>query len=625
MERRDFLKLSSLAAAPLMLRGLPVMADNYMNDPVLDAMARSGYDCNRVLVIIQMMGGNDGLNTVFPFDQWSNLWSARSNILMNESSVLQLNNNDTTGLHPAMTGIRNLYNEGKVMIVQGVTYPNPSLSHFRSTDIWLSGSSSNVSLTTGWMGRALDTIFPNYPGSYPNDSMPDPLAIQIGSSLPFVLQGPFLNMGYNTSSPNQLLNHILRITDPAPNNDYGNELTFLRLMLSQSNSYTSRIQSAYNNSSNTVNYPANNQLAEQLRIVARLISGGLRTPIYVVKHPNTFDTHEYQVDESDRTQGPHADNLRVLSEVVTAFITDLETISPEVADRVTGMTFSEFGRRILSNASYGTDHGTGAPIFFFGTNLFTSPSQVAPTEHPVPGMIGVSPVIPQTTTVLDQISMQFDFRQVYATVMEDWLCMTPVESEQVLGASYQKIPIFQSTSILPVELLYFTAKAQGSQSLLEWKTASEINNSHFEIERSNDAIQFEKIGEVAGSGNSNIEIHYQFTDELPISGINYYRLKQVDYDGAFEYSNIVSVYFEDLLSISVFPNPSSQQIFVQMKENRQDLRLQIFNITGQLLLESTLPKGDSRAAMDVSALPRGTYFVRVNGDQTILTQQFVKH
>jgi uncharacterized protein (DUF1501 family) len=163
MERRDFLKLSSLAAAPLMLRGLPVMADNYLGDPVLDAMARSGYDCNRVLVIIQMMGGNDGLNTVFPLDQWSNLWNARSNILMNQNSVLSLNNNNTTGLHPSMTDIRNLYNEGKVMIVQGVTYPNPSLSHFRSTDIWLSASSSGQALSTGWLGRALNTIFPDYP------------------------------------------------------------------------------------------------------------------------------------------------------------------------------------------------------------------------------------------------------------------------------------------------------------------------------------------------------------------------------------------------------------------------------------------------------------------------------
>lgn len=623
MERRDFLKLGSLAAAPLMLRGLPVMADNYINDPVLDAMARSGYDCNRVLVIIQMSGGNDGLNTVFPLDQWSNLWSARSNILMNEGSVLRLNNNDTTGLHPAMTGIRNLYNEGRVMIVQGVTYPNPSLSHFRSTDIWLSGSSSNVSLNTGWLGRALDNIFPNYPSAYPNAGMPDPLAIQIGSNLPFVLQGPLLNMGYNTSSPDQLLNYILRFTDAAPNNDYGHELTFLRLMLSQSNAYTSRIQAAYNGSSNMVTYPANNQLAEQLRLVARLISGGLRTPIYVVKHPSSFDTHEYQVDESDRTKGPHADNLRILSEAVTAFMNDLESISFEVAERVTGMTFSEFGRRILSNASFGTDHGTGAPVFFFGNQLNTSPSPGS--SHPVPGMIGVSPVIPASVTVTNQVSMQFDFRQLYATVLEDWLCMSPVETEDVLGGAYQKLPIFAPIFPLPVELLHFKATAVGSKTLLEWKTASELNNSHFEIERSPDAINFEKIGEMDGAGNSNIEIHYEHTDEFPMGGINYYRLKQVDLNEAFEFSNIVSVYFEESLSISVFPNPASQQIFVQLKDNQNDLRLQIFNLTGQLLMESMLPKGDNRAEMDVSKLPKGVYHVRIMGNQTMLTQQFVKH
>jgi uncharacterized protein (DUF1501 family) len=337
-------------------------------------------------------------------------------------------------------------------------------------------------------------------------AMPDPLAIQIGSTQPFILQGPLLNMGYNTSSPDQLLNYILRVTDPAPNNDYGNELTFLRLMLSQSNAYTGRIQSAYNSSSNNVSYPAGNSLAEQLRIVSRLISGGLKTPVYVVKHPNSFDTHEYQVDENDRTKGPHATNLRILSEAVTVFMNDLQAISPEVADRVTGMTFSEFGRRILSNASYGTDHGTGAPIFFFGNKLNTSPSPGS--SYPVPGMIGTSPVIPASVTVMDQVSMQFDFRQIYATVMEDWLCMTPGETETVLGGSFQKVPIFEPINPLPVELLYFTAKTIGSQSVLEWKTASEFNNSHFDIERSTDAIQFKKIGEVPGNGDSSIEIYY---------------------------------------------------------------------------------------------------------------------
>lgn len=625
MERRDFIKLSSLAATPLMLRGLPVMANNVLNDNILDTMARSAYNCGKVLVIIQLSGGNDGLNMIFPFDQWDNLYAARTNILMNENQVLKLDNNITTGIHPAMTGMRDLYNEGKMMIVQGVSYPNPSLSHFRSTDILLSGSSSGESLSTGWLGRALDTIFPGYPSLYPNQEMLDPLAIQIGSALPFALQGPELNMGYNTSNPDDLLNIILRVTDPAPNNDYGNELTFLRLMKNQSNAYAGAIRNAYDNSQNLVTYPSPNALAEQLRIVARLISGGLKTPVYIVKHPNTFDTHEYQIDQTDRTQGAHADILRILSQATTAFQSDLEAISTEVADRVLGMTFSEFGRRITSNASLGTDHGTGAPILLFGTALNTDPSMVAGTEQPVPGMIGTSPIIPPNATVQTQIPMQFDYRQVYTTIMQDWLCMTPAETDTVLGGTFQKIPILQSMSILPIELMSFSGEAAGSAALLKWVTASEINNHIFEIERSRDAATFEKIGEIPGAGNSNQPLSYRFTDESPWEGINYYRLKQIDYDSTSEYSQIISVYFESSASIAVYPNPATHQVVVQLVDNRQDVFVQLYNAFGQLLIEQPLAKGTDRALLEVSALPKGAYFVRVTGNQVLLTQQFVKH
>lgn len=446
MKRRAFIKTAALASTPLLLRGFPVVASSELDSYALDRMAAAAVNCGRILVIIQQNGGNDGLNTVFPLDQWSNLFNARSNILMNQSSVLSLNANDTTGLHPAMGEMRNLYNDGKMMIVQGVSYPNPNYSHFRATDIWFTASGSNQNLDSGWLGRALDIKYPNYPMAYPSAEMPDPLAIQIGSVLPFSLQGPNMNMGYSAPDPSTLLNVINGITDPAPNSDYGHELSFLRLMKDQSNVYRSAIQTAYSVPLNSgVTYPSANKLADQLKIVARLINGGLQTPVYIVNHPRTHDTHENQVDSLDKTQGAQAINLTLLSQAIGAFQQEISFIGKE--EKVTGMTFSEFGRRIKSNASMGTDHGSGAPVIFFGGALNTSPSIVANTTYPVPGMIGTSPVLPTNATVSNQVPMQFDYRQLYTTVMQDWLCMSEDEANQVLGGNYVKLPIFNPTLI----------------------------------------------------------------------------------------------------------------------------------------------------------------------------------
>jgi uncharacterized protein (DUF1501 family) len=331
MKRRNFIKTSALVATtPLLFKGIPVIASSELDSLTLEKMALSAINCGKILVIIQQNGGNDGLNTVFPLDQWSNLFNARSNILMNQSSVLSLNNNSFTGLHPAMTEMKDLYNNGKMMIVQGVSYPNPNYSHFRATDIWFTASGSNQNIDSGWLGRALDLKYPNYPTAYPSTDMPDPLAIQIGSTLPFSLQGPNMNMGYSAPDPNALLNVINGITDPAPNSDYGHELTFLRLMKDQSNVYRNVIQTAYNLPLNSgVTYPSSNKLADQLKIVAKLINGGLQTPVYIVNHPNTHDTHENQVDSTDKTQGSQAINLTLLSQAIGAFQQELAYMGKE--------------------------------------------------------------------------------------------------------------------------------------------------------------------------------------------------------------------------------------------------------------------------------------------------------
>jgi uncharacterized protein (DUF1501 family) len=448
MERRKFLKSTALASTmPLLFNHIPVMASSDLESSNLQQMALAAANCGKILVIIQMNGGNDGLNTVFPLDKWDDLQKSRANILMDQKQVLPLKRNDTTGLHPAMPEMKKLYDEGKMMIVQGVSYPNPSYSHFRSTDIWFTASDSDKSLTSGWLGRSLNELYPGFPIGYPNNSMPDPLAIQIGSTLPFSLQGPSINMAYSVPKPEDLINVINETIDLTPDTDYKAELRFLKLMKDQSNNYREAIQKAYQKTKpNTVTYPVKNALADQLQIVAKLINGGLQTPIYVVNHPDGFDTHENQVLETDKTLGRQAKNLKILSQAIGAFQEDLKVIGKSKI--VSGMTFSEFGRRIKSNDSMGTDHGSAAPVLFFGDMLNTGTKKVKDTLHPVSGMIGKSPVLPINPDVNENLPMQFDFRQIYATIMQDWLCLSESQTTKILGKSFEKLPIFGDGNFL---------------------------------------------------------------------------------------------------------------------------------------------------------------------------------
>jgi hypothetical protein len=393
-------------------------------------------------------------------------------------------------------------------------------------------------------------------------------------------------------------------------------------MKDQSNVYSTSIKTAYQYSyQDTVGYPTN-QLAQQLKIVARLINGGLKTPVYIVKHPQSFDSHEFQVEVGSKQTGKHADNLKVLSDSILAFQQDLLRLNK--SDNVVGMTFSEFGRRIKSNDSLGTDHGVGAPVFFFGTSLNQESNPSGTSAMRIKGMIGEAPELPVNATVNDQIAMQFDYRQIYTTVMQDWLGMTKQEADNVLGGSFARLPIFQSVEILPVELVSFTGRLEGNYTILNWETASEFNNDLFEIERSVDVNDFEKIGTIKGHGNSNIPLAYQFTDQLTTSGTYYYRLKQIDFDGTTSYSNIIAVYFEFDVQIMVYPNPAQDWIIIQAKNAKTSYRIQIFSISGNLILEELLENRDGQHQVDIRNLPKGVYFVSIYGSERLMTHQFVK-
>lgn len=428
MRRRDFLRNTVPAGVmlPSLINGMTVKAFG-AESLLMQGLFPATTDTDHVLVIVQLNGGNDGLNTVIPIEYFPNYIRARSNMYIPQQKVLGLSGNDRVGFHPAMTGMQALYNDGKMSVIHSVGYPQPNFSHFRATDIWMSASDSKEVVNSGWTGRYLNYEYPNFPNGYPNSSMPDPLAIQIGSTTSLALQGPAVSMGMSISNPSNFYNLIAGVQDPAPNTPAGKELTYIRKVAQQTTAYAEVIKTASAKVTQQAEYP-NNSLAAQLKIVARLIAGGLKTRIYMVSYGG-FDTHSAQVNSLDHTTGTHANLLKNVSDSIKAFQDDLKL--QKVDDRVLGMTFSEFGRRIKSNGSTGTDHGSAAPMFVFGKNVDS-------------GVIGDTPNIPVTASFNDNLPFQYDFRSVYATILNKWLCVDADDLEQIMLKNFQVLPIVNS-------------------------------------------------------------------------------------------------------------------------------------------------------------------------------------
>jgi uncharacterized protein (DUF1501 family) len=420
MKRRDFLQKSIPVATvlPALISGYSVKAFN-SDSPLVQALATNNTTNDHVLVIIQLSGGNDGLNMVIPISTYSAYNNARTNIAIPEPKILRLNGYAETGIHPAMTGFQTLYNEDKGKVIQAVGYPQPNFSHFRATDIWMSSSNSNQEVYTGWAGRYLNYENPNFPNGYPNVNVPDPLAIQIGSTSSLTFQGPSVNMGMSITNPSTFYNLINGTSDPVPNTPAGKELKYIRQVAQQTQQYGATIKRAADNVTTQKPYPANNSLGDQLKIVARLIKGGLKTKIYMVSFGG-FDTHSVQVNAADTTIGTHATLLQRVSDAMKSFQDDLEFLG--IQDRVIGMTFSEFGRRIKSNSSVGTDHGAAAPMLLFGNKIAT-------------GVLGNNPTISAAPTFNDNVPMQYDFRSIYATILEKWFCLPKTVVQSLFPAN----------------------------------------------------------------------------------------------------------------------------------------------------------------------------------------------
>ncbi|MFT3936261.1 MAG: DUF1501 domain-containing protein [Chitinophagaceae bacterium] len=540
MKRRNFLKTAPVLSLPLLIKGFPVEAMTH--SPLLHLVGQQSLINGRILVLIQLSGGNDGLNTVISLDRYSELTNARSNILLPQSSVLALNNTTATGLHPGMVEMQSLYNAGQMNIVQGVSYQNPSFSHFRATDIWLTGAKSTEFLSTGWLGRTIDEQYPAYPDVLPST---DPLAVQIGTQASPIMQTGETNAAFTLTSVSNFYNFVSGTPPTLPDTPFNNGLTFIRQLQYQTDKYSGVITAAntkgknYNSGND---YPAANSLAQQLKIVAKLISGGLKTPIYIVNHPNSFDTHVNQVDSTDHTKGSHANSLALLSKAIGVFQNDLN--QQGLQDKVTGMTFTEFGRRIKSNDSIGTDHGTSIPMFFFGAKVN-------------PALTGTSPVLPANAGVNDQIPMQYDFRQVYTTVLRDWFQLTDADLQSIfINSSFSSLPIFNQ-SILPVTITSFTGSWKNAKVALQWTVDKESNIDLYEVQRSEDGLSFTSIGFVTAL-NVSSKHEYDYTDSNLQQSYYYYRIKIKEKTGTIKYSSVLLLKDSQAVNgvrVKVIPNP----------------------------------------------------------------------
>lgn len=430
MKRRNFLKKLPVAiSVPFTIANIPIklMADN----PLARLAQQSTND--RVLIILQLHGGNDGLNSLIPVEAYDLYYSKRANVAIPEKKYIPLDStlpsSAQVGLHPAMQSMKSMYDQGRMTFVQGVSYKNNNGSHFRGRDIWFMGGGSDDYYGSGWLGRYLQQEFmpQTYPDDFPNPEMPDPLAIEMGSDVSLIFhQDGNIPASISLDNPERFFNLVdtlegfddvevdrrgipPEVLNPSP---YWQELNWILQLEDKSEDYAERLYNVYlagreSSIAYPETYPLNapagskrNPLTPQLKLISRLLDGGCKTKVFLVKIGG-FDTHAEQVESYDPTMGVHAALMYHISTAMQAFQEDLRQKGLE--DRVLTVSTSEFGRRIYSNGSYGTDHGTGGPIFLFGKGVN-------------PGVVGEVPDMNQ-----GNVQMQYDYRQVYANLLKDWM------------------------------------------------------------------------------------------------------------------------------------------------------------------------------------------------------------
>jgi len=420
MDRRKFIKnAGAIVSLPILLNGQALQAYG-----ALGGFSPEQTD-GKILVLIQLDGGNDGLNTLIPLNMYDNLVKVRPEVVLPKNKILPLT--DLQGLHPSMTEIKELYNQEKLMFIQNVGYPQPNLSHFRSKEIVLSASDSKTAITSGWFGRYIEKLHPAYPENYPSTENPHPLAITIGNSSSPTCQGELNPAGIVLKNLNT--NYVSQSDETQfPDTPYGYELDYITQVMKSTEKYLEVVSESAEKADLLSEKWTNNRLANELKIVAQLIAGGLNTPIYVV-NLGGFDTHANQVIDGQNDTGKHADLMRYVSEAVFAFQDELKLHNKE--ENVLSLVYSEFGRRMGSNKSNGTDHGEAYPMMLLG-------SQVNPV------VFGENPEIPEQVEKKTNVPMKIDFRSVYASILNQWFRLPKSEIKTILNDDFEILPILKT-------------------------------------------------------------------------------------------------------------------------------------------------------------------------------------
>ncbi|MFV0415670.1 MAG: DUF1501 domain-containing protein [Chthoniobacterales bacterium] len=409
--RRRFLRTSLLGGA--LAWTVPSFIDQTfltMNATAQNSVLQTstGRD-NPILVILQLAGGNDGLNTVVPVGN-DIYYKSRPTLALPKADCLSIN--QEIALHPALKNLRRLYDDGRMSLLQNVGYPNANRSHFRSMEIWQTASDANETLGDGWLGRYFDNACSGE-GATVGVSMGDQLpqsfqshsgkGIAVSSRAGGKRKDSFMDADDNDGGS------ILELANPQQDpNQPGNSLDFLRRMDLDTRMSLEQIERIIRKSPEPQGYPSNN-LGAQFKIISRLITGGMPTRIYYASQGG-YDTHINQAGTQNRL-------LSELDNTLGAFIDDLKQHG--VLDRVMIVTFSEFGRRVAENANGGTDHGAAAPMFLLGGGI-------------KPGVWGSAPDLKRLNR--GDVSFEIDFRSVYASVLDRWL---KTDSKAVLGRPFE--------------------------------------------------------------------------------------------------------------------------------------------------------------------------------------------
>ncbi|HNR18806.1 MAG TPA: DUF1501 domain-containing protein [Bacteroidia bacterium] len=383
MNRRKFIYTSSLATGSVFI---PSFLKAFETPSAKLAVG------NKKLVVMQLSGGNDGLNTLVPFRN-DLYYSLRPDIALKRSETLLLN--DDISLNPALSEFRNLYDEGHMCILNNIGYPNPDYSHFRSMDIWQTASATNTIETTGWIGRYLDQL--------PDHLKKPHMAIDFSRTLNTALKGSEIN-GFSIPDyglmSSLLSNKLLRKKKANFHDHHNDSNSYLHKTLSETFSSADYILEKNKSFRSKITYP-NNVLGKDLKNIAELINANTDTNVYYVSAAG-FDTHANQLKQQYRY-------LKIVDEAMDAFIKDIKTNN--LFNDVLIMVFSEFGRRVAQNASNGTDHGAANVLFLISGALKSK---------------GIYNPLPDLTNLIDgNLKYTIDFKSVYATILSKWLSTDP--------------------------------------------------------------------------------------------------------------------------------------------------------------------------------------------------------